>query len=130
MDKDSVVQRRIAIVAETLYLLNLMILPGLAFILLTILFFKYRRSESVVIFSHLRQTMGLSVIGGFSVIATFSFVALFGNTSADTAMKWMWFVLGFTVIHSSLILTGVYGLVKALNDQPFVFGFLNRKKER
>ena len=44
----------------------------------------------------------------------------------DSGYTWMLVVLYFTFIHSSLILMGVFGMVRALNGQHFTYPLIGR----
>ncbi|RMG29106.1 MAG: hypothetical protein D6721_06930 [Gammaproteobacteria bacterium] len=115
--------RRLAVWAETLYLVNLMLAPGLAFLVLAVLYFRARRVGPLAR-NHLSQAFGVSLLGGGLLVAVVALLVAFGDLSSGTL--WMWVVLYFTFIHSTLILLGVLGLVKAMNGEHFVYPLLGR----
>ena len=53
--------RRLAVLAESLYVLNLLLLPVIAFIILLYLFLRHRRSAPPLARNHLEQTVGASL---------------------------------------------------------------------
>ncbi len=114
----------LAIAAETLFLVNLMLAPGLAFAILVLLFlFKGKGAEPLAA-NHLSQTVGVSVIGGVLIVLIIALILLLGGF--DSGYTWMVVVLYFTFIHSSLIMMGVFGMVRALNGQHFTYPLIGR----
>lgn len=115
--------RGLAIAAESLYLINLMLLPGVGFALLLALYLGSRQTDSVLAKNHLSQTVGVSIIGGSLIVLVVGLIFLLGGTGPYV---WMWVVFYFTFIHSSLIFMGVFGFIKAFNRQHFVYPVLGR----
>jgi uncharacterized Tic20 family protein len=98
----------LAITAETLVLLYLL---------------KHKDADSLAL-NHLSQTVGVSVIGGVLLVLIIALILLLGGF--DSGYTWMVVILYFTFIHSSLIFMGVFGLVRALNGQHFVYPWIGR----
>ena len=122
VDNDS--DRRVAVWAETLYLVNLMLAPGLAFLALAYLWWRWRARVGPLARNHLSQTLGVSLLGGGLLVVIVGLLLAFGDLSSGTL--WMWVVLYFTFIHSTLILLGVLGLVKAMNGEHYVYPLIGR----
>jgi len=116
--------KTLAVAAETLYLVNLMLLPGVAFLALLALYFTRRRDTAPLAANHLAQTTGVSLIGGILLVAVSAAVMLL--VGLDSATTWVLVILYFTFIHSTLILLGVLGLVRALAGQHYRFPLLGR----
>ena len=116
--------KTLAITAETLYLVNLMLAPGLAFLVLLLLYLLKAKDAAPLAVNHLSQTIGVSVIGGALIVVIIALILLFGGF--DSGYTWMVVILYFTFIHSSLIFMGVFGLVKALNSQHFVYPWIGK----
>lgn len=116
--------KRLAVTAETLYLLNLLLLPGVAFLLLLVLYLARAREATPLAANHLSQTTGVSIIGGTLIVTVIVAVVLLGGL--DSAWTWVIVVLYFTFVHSTLILLGVLGLVRALAGQHFSYPLLGR----
>jgi hypothetical protein len=114
----------LAITAEVLYLVNLMLAPGLAFALLLLVYALKGGSADALAANHLSQTVGVSVAGGVLIVLIISL--LIGLGGLDSGYTWMVVILYFTFVHTSLILMGVMGLVKALNGERFVFPLIGR----
>ena len=111
--------QNLAVLAESLYLINLLLLPGLAFAGLFALWLKNKDSAPPLARQHLRQTTFVSLVGGFLIVALSGlFLALGG---LDWAWTWVVLVLYFTCIHSTLVLFGMYGLIKAMSGQVWRF---------
>ena len=111
--------QNLAVLAEALYLVNLLILPGIGFLLLVGLWFKYKDSAPPLAHQHLKQTTFISLIGGL-LIVTLSGLIL-GLGGLDWEWTWVTLILYFTCIHSTLVLLGMYALIKAMNGQMWRF---------
>lgn len=116
--------RSLAITAETLFLLNLLLLPGVAFALLLGTYVLFGGSASALARNHLAQTVGVSLVGGALIVCVIGLILALGGF--DSGYTWMVVVLYFTFIHSSLILMGVMGLVKAMAGQRFRYPLVGR----
>ena len=109
----------LAVAAEVLFLANLMLAPGLAFLGLLWLWLKRRKDAPPLARCHIEQTFEASIWAGMLlVIANVAVIALGGFQSVWT---WVVVILWFTCVHSTLILLGVWGLVKALSGKLFIY---------
>lgn len=114
----------LAVAAEALYLANLMLLPGLAFLILVGLYWRHRRSAPPLARCHLRQTVSASLwAGAMLVIANLAIVLLGGYRAANT---WVVVILYFTLCHSTLVLLGMIGVAKALAGKNYVYPLIGR----
>jgi uncharacterized Tic20 family protein len=111
--------QNLAVLAESLFLINLLLLPGLAFAALFALWLKNRDSAPPLARQHLRQTTFVSLVGGFLIVALSGLILALGGL--DWAWTWVVLVLYFTCIHSTLVLLGMYGLIKAMSGQVWRF---------
>ncbi len=117
----------LAVTAESLYLANLMLAPGLAFIALAWLWQTRRRAAPPLARQHLRQTFLVSLWGGTLLVTVCAaFVALFGLQSEWT---WTYVVIYFTCVHSTLILFGVVGLSRAMAGKPFRYPLIGPRDD-
>lgn len=117
----------LAVTAEALYIANLLVLPGLSFIVLLKLYFKHRSSAPLLAICHLKQTVSASIWAGvLLVIANIAIFLLGGYTSANT---WTIVIIYFTTCHSTLVLLGILGLAKAMAGQKYIFPLLGRPCE-
>ena len=110
--------RGLAITAESLFLANLLVAPGLAFLALVWMRRQYADAPPLAR-CHMDQSFFVSLWGGvLLVVATTSILAMGG-----LAWQWTWImvILYFTTIHSTLILFGILGLAKALAGKPYVY---------
>lgn len=121
---DAEAGKSLAVTAQSLYLLNLMLAPGLAFVLLVLLYGFNRGRADALAMNHLSQTVGVSLVGGALIVVASAVLLLLGGL--DSGYIWMVVILYFTFIHSSLILMGVMGLVKAMAGQHYVFPLIGR----
>ena len=114
----------LAVAAEALYLANLLLAPGLCFIILLRLYFKHRATAPSLAVCHLKQTLSASIWAGvLLIIANLAIFLLGGYTSANT---WTVVIIYFTTCHSTLVLLGMIGLAKAMAGQIFVYPLLGR----
>lgn len=115
----------LAVWSEALFLANLLLAPGLAFLALAWLWFKRRRSAPPLARCHLDQTMSASVWAGvLLVIANLAVIAFGGYDSSTT---WVVVIIWFTCIHSTLVLLGMFGLSRALAGKEWVFPLVGKR---
>lgn len=115
----------LAVTAEVLYLANLLLLPGLAFLALLALWARYRRSAPALARCHLRQSITASLWAGALLIVANAAIVLLGGYHQPST--WVVAIIYFTVFHSTLVLLGVLGLSKALAGQPHVHPLIGRR---
>ncbi len=114
----------IAVGAEALYLANLLLLPGLAFLALLVLGFAHRRDAPPLGRCHLRQTLAASLwAGAILVLANVLILALGGYQQPAT---WIVLILYFTICHSTLVLFGIVGLARAMAGKLYVYPLIGR----
>jgi hypothetical protein len=114
----------LAVVAEALYLANLLLLPGLAFVALAVLFLRADPRTPPLASAHLEQTFTASLWAGILLVfVNLVIVALGGWRGPYT---WVVVIVYFTVCHSTLILLGMVGLAKALAGQCYRFPLVGR----
>lgn len=114
----------LAVWAETLYLANLLLAPGLAFLMLLWLYFKRGAEMPALARCHLRQAISASIwAGALLVIANLLIILLGGYAAPKT---WMIVIIYFTTCHSTLVLLGVLGLAKAMAGQEYVYPLVGR----
>lgn len=116
--------QRLGIVVETLFLVNLMILPVIGFLLIALLYLVYRGRAPLLAKNHLRQTFFTSLFGGALLVSITGLIALIGGM--DSGYTWIAVVLYFTLVHTSLILFGAIGLSKALTGKPVCYPLIGR----
>ena len=111
--------------AESLYLINLMLAPGIAFLGIAWLWFKHRHSAPPLARCHLAQTFFVSLWGGVLIVgATTVLFLIFGW---DWEWTWVFVIIYFTCIHSTLILLGMIGLAKAMAGKSYVYPWVGRR---
>lgn len=112
----------LAVLAETLYLVNLMLAPGLAFLGIVWLWLRHRADAPPLARCHLDQVFFVSLWGGvLIVIANAALLLIFGW---EWEWTWVFVILYFTCIHSTLILFGMLGLSKAMAGAPYVYPYI------
>lgn len=115
----------LAVAAASLFLVNLLLAPGLAFAVIAWLWATRRRSAPRLARCHLEQAFHVSLWGGL-LLATFTaaFLALGG-----LHWQWTWVVviLYFTCIHSTLVVLGALGLAKAMAGKEYVYPLIGKR---
>lgn len=102
----------LAVTAEALFLANLMIAPGLAFLVLVALWLHHRHTAPPVVRNHLQQTVVASIWGGAMLVGVS--VAIFLLGGFDNPWSWVLGVIYFVSFHAMMILFGVVGLNQAI----------------
>ncbi len=114
----------LATLAESLYLINLLLLPGLAFLALLVVYVRTIRTAPALAVCHLRQTLSASLwAGGLLLVANMLIVVLGGYRSPHT---WVVVVIYFTTCHATLVMLGVLGLARAMAGQCYRFPLVGR----
>jgi hypothetical protein len=108
--------QRLAVVAESLYLANLLLLPGIAFAVLFWLW-KTNAEAPALARNHLKQTFHVSLWGGLLISACLAALLAFGDL--QRAGTWVLIILYFTGAHSMLVIFGMLGLARAMAGKPF-----------
>jgi uncharacterized Tic20 family protein len=114
----------LAVAAEVLYLLNLLLLPGIAFIILLFVYFRYRTTSAILASCHLRQTMSASLWAGVMLVLVNGLIIFLGGYNAPST--WVVVILYFTTIHATLILLGTLGLAKAMAGKHYHYPLVGR----
>ena len=114
----------IAVTAEVLYIVNLLILPGIAFLLLVILYVLKRSSAAPLGSAHLSQTMSASLWAGVLLIVVNAVILLLGGY--DGPWTWVVLITYFTICHASLVMLGIIGLSKAMASQCWRYPIVGR----
>jgi hypothetical protein len=117
--KSETIEVSIAVQAEVLYLMNLLLFPGLAFIGLLWLARRHAGSTDALTRCHLKQTVVASLWAGVLLISVAVLIALLGGLHVPAT--WVVLILYFTCCHAVLVLFGIVGLARAMAGQPFVY---------
>ena len=109
----------LAVLAETLFLANLLLAPGIAFVILLWLWLRHKDDAPLLARQHLKQATFVSLWGGLLIVSLTALFILVGGLYWE--YTWVAVILYFTCIHSTLVLFGMFGLIKALAGQPWRF---------
>lgn len=112
-----------AVAAESLYLANLLVLPGIAFVLLLVLA-KRQHEPAPLAVAHLQQTIRGSIWAGLLLILVNILILLLGGY--DGPNVWAIVITYFTTAHGMLVLFGAYGLAKAMAGQCWRYPLIGR----
>ncbi|MEO8600705.1 MAG: hypothetical protein ABI656_12845 [bacterium] len=116
----------VAVQAEVLYLVNLLLAPGLGFIGLLWLARHHTNDPNALTRCHLRQTIVASIWAGVLLMAVTLVIVLLGGF--DNPATWMVLILYFICCHSVLILFGVLGLSRAMAGQIYVYPLIGSRR--
>ena len=116
---DSGTTHRLAITASVLYLLNLLLLPGLAFAALALLWWRQRDAADAMTRSHLESAFRGSLLAGVLLVCVAGAIVLLGGLGNPAT--WVVLILYVTTAHAALVLAGVIALTRAMAGQPFRF---------
>ena len=111
--------QNLAVLAEALFLINLLLAPGIAFAILLWLWLRYKDSAPPLARQHLKQATFVSLWGGLLIVSLITLFILVGGLYWE--YTWVAVILYFTCIHSTLVLFGMFGLIKALAGQTWRF---------
>jgi uncharacterized Tic20 family protein len=116
-DADQAPGQGLAVAAESLYLINLMLAPGLAFLAIVWLWLMRREGAPALARCHLDQTFFVSLWGGVLIVVACAAILLLGGL--DWEWTWVIVIMYFTCVHSTLIMFGALGLAKAMAGKPY-----------
>jgi uncharacterized Tic20 family protein len=114
----------LAVAAESLYLANLLLAPGLAFAALLWLYLSRRREATPLAAAHLDQTVSASVWAGILLIGVNGAILLVGGYNGPNV--WTVVIVYFTVFHSTLVVLGILGLARAMAGQCWRYPLVGR----
>ncbi|MCU0766047.1 MAG: hypothetical protein MUE39_01550 [Gammaproteobacteria bacterium] len=114
----------LAVAAESLYLANLLLVPGLSFLALAWLYRKRRAEAPPLALAHLQQTLAASLWAGVLLVGVNGLILALGGY--DGPNVWTVVIVYFTVFHSALVMAGMYGLAKAMAGQCWRFPLVGR----
>jgi hypothetical protein len=123
---DPIDQRTHAVQAEVLYLLNLLIAPGLAFLLLLWLAYQQRASVNPLTRCHVRQAITASIGAGLLITTVPALIWLFADL--ENPAVWVFLILYILCCHGTMVLLGVLGLSRAISSQTFVYPLIGASK--
>jgi uncharacterized Tic20 family protein len=117
--------RKAAVFAHLLFLMNITFLPIVSFIWLLVIYQKNKATADVEVLAHYHQSIVANIVSGVLLVIISGLILVIGDL--QSAYTWMWLILYFTCIHSVLILLAVFAMMKANNGKPYsypVFGKL------
>ena len=126
---DATPGRREAILAESLYLGNLLIAPGICFAALIWLWLRVRRQPGggpPLARNHLAQTFAGTLWAAALLVALNAAILVIGGF--DSMWSWLAVIMYFTFFHSALVLCGMLGLAKALAGRPCVYPLIGPRE--
>ena len=110
-------ERSLAVRAEALYLVNLTLLPGIAFLMLWRMHSRLAAARDGFAGQHVRQAFVASIwSGALLVLAVGSLVALGDLHKPGT---WIAIITYVICVHSLLVFGGVVGVARAMAGQPW-----------
>ncbi|WP_281557709.1 hypothetical protein [Thalassomonas sp. RHCl1] len=109
--------KRLAIISQSLYLANLLLLPGICFLVLVWFFlrFKHQRNWARI---HLYRSLQLSLLAGALLVIVPLIYMMF---SASMQLSLMMVILYFVTMHAALVLLGMLNLSRAMAKKLPIF---------
>jgi len=102
-----------AVIAESLYLCNLLLLPGISFLLLIWLYVTHKNITKLERI-HLLRCIQLSLAAAALIFIPLIVILLVG----DFASQFMILLLYFIIAHATFVIIGMYNLTKAMVEKP------------
>jgi len=115
----------LAVSAELFFLLNLVFLPVVGFIVLSVLYLRYRNTAPALARCHLRQTFNASIWAGIMLVLVNGLIILLGGY--DSPSVWILVILYLTSIHTVFIMLGTFGLTRAMNGKHYHYPVIGRQ---
>lgn len=109
-------ERQRAICAHALYLLNLLLAPGIAFVALWWCRRRWQPQAGAALREHLRQAFVAALWSGALLLLVSLAVGLLGGLG--NSATWVLLILYFTLVHAGLVLSGAYALSRAMAGLP------------
>ena len=110
--------------AHMLFLLNITVLPVIAFIWLLINYSKIGEADNKTVIHHYRQSIIANVMSGILLVIVSAGIVFGGGL--DSPYMWMWLILYFTSIHSLLILLAVFAYFRAKAGRPYSYPLVSK----
>ena len=117
--------QRLATTAELRFLRNLLLAPGIAFVVLLVLYRRHAKTAPALASDHLRQTLSASIWAGILLIVPTVVIITLGGI--NSSMTWIILIPYFTTCHAALILLGVFGLTKAMAGKTWRYPLIGWK---
>jgi energy-converting hydrogenase Eha subunit H len=100
------------VLAQSLYLLNLLVLPIIGFLALGWLALRTGPAAPPLALSHCRQALVASLWGG--ALLVLASIAILGIGGLGQVQAWTLAIVYFTCVHATLVMVGIVGLAKAM----------------
>ncbi len=116
--------RKAAVFAHLLFLMNITFLPIVSFIWLLVIYQKNKATADVEVLAHYHQSIVANIVSGVLLVIISGLILVIGDL--QSAYTWMWLILYFTCIHSVLILLAVFAMMKANNGKPYSYPVIGK----
>ena len=126
-DEPGAAGQRLAVLAESLYVANLLILPFLAFAMLVVVYLTKRSHAPPLAKSHLDQTVFASIGIAVMFIVCAGIIIGLRSWGLEDVGVWVIVVILFTILHATMVLLGVLGLAKAMAGKCWRYPVFGKK---
>ena len=116
-----------AVMVEALYVINLLLVPVLAFMVLVYLFLKKHGSLPPLATSHLEQTISAGFITAVMFFTGGMTIMMMSLSGVEDVTLWMIAIITFTIVHATMVFLGVIGLAKALAGKCWSYPVVGRR---
>lgn len=126
-DEHNAAGQGLAVLAESLYVANLLILPFIAFTILVLVYLTKRPLAPPLAKSHLDQTVSASIGIAVMFIVCIGIIMWLRTWGLEDVSVWIIVVIVFTLIHATMVLLGVLGLAKAMAGKCWRYPVFGKK---
>lgn len=105
----------LAVLAQSLYVANLLVLPVIAFLALGWLFLRGGTDTPALAHAHINQAFSASLWGGVLLVLVILLILALGGY--ESANSWTLVIVYFTTVHTGFVLIGIVGLAKAMSGK-------------
>jgi len=124
--QEEVAGQDFAVMVEALYVINLLLVPVLAFIVLVYLFIKKHGSLPPLANSHLEQTISAGLLTAVMFFVAALTIMIMRLNGIEDVTLWIIAVILFTILHASMVPLGVLGLAQALAGKCWRYPVVGR----
>ena len=111
--------KRLAVVAASLFVVNLTLAPGIAFALISWLWLRQRHNAPLLARNHINQAFHVSLRGAALLLIACAIIIIGGGFNQP--WTWVMVVIYFTCIHSTLVVCGCLAMARAMSGQSYRF---------
>ncbi len=114
--KNTPIYKQIPVILQSLYLLNLLALPGIAMVPMIYLCRRHWHSPDRVTVCHIRQVLAATI---WFLLVVAGGGLLFWLLGEPSAHLWTMLLMYLIIFHTTFVMIGMVGLAKALTRKSY-----------